>query len=121
MDEEVQSAEVLIDSGEYRVHLRVGCHVAREHQRRLAETSRQLLNVFFETALIGEHETRAARGGRLRNRPCDRTLVGHADNEADFTREVHGEVMCASSATRRAGSAASLTSRIAVLDATWSS
>ena len=69
MHEEVETAELLIDPPEDRVDVRVRRHVARQHQRRLFESLRELPHVLFEASLIRQRESRAAPGRCLSDGP----------------------------------------------------
>ena len=88
MDNEVQAAELLVDAAEHRRDVLVGTDVARQHQRRLREALREVVDVLFEAALIGEREPGAAIGRRLRNGPRKRPFVGDANNESQFSSEI---------------------------------
>ena len=46
------------------------------------------MDVLLEPPLIRQHEACATRCGCLRDRPRDRALVGHADNEAGLPGEI---------------------------------
>ena len=67
--DEVEPAEFLIDLGEHRLDVGVRRDVARQDERGRVEPLRQLVDVFFESSLVGEREARAAPGGGLRDGP----------------------------------------------------
>ena len=54
------AAALVAGAGEPRLDIGVGADVARQHQWCGLEALRQLADVFFEPALIGEREARAA-------------------------------------------------------------
>src|SRR5262245_13749502 len=91
MHDEIKPAEVLLDSGKNGRDVLVGRDVARQHERRLRESLRQLVDVFFEAALICEGKARSAARSRLCNCPRQRSLVGDANDEAELTCEVGHE------------------------------
>ena len=88
MDDEVEAAEFLVDAAEHRGDVLVGADVARQHERRLCEPLREVVDVLFEAALIGEREPSAAIGRRLRDGPRERPFVGDANNESQFSSEI---------------------------------
>ena len=93
VDHEIEPAELGVDALEHRLDVVVGADVARQDERRLGKSCRQLPDVFFEPALIGQRQARAARRHGLRDRPGNRTFVGDADDEAALAREIgHVEV-----------------------------
>ena len=56
VNDEVQAAELLIDSGKHRLDVGIRCDIARKDERCVRESLRQFLNVLFESALVGESE-----------------------------------------------------------------
>ena len=68
---------------EERVDLLVGGDVARHDQRLAPERRGELADVLFEAlTLEGEREVGARFGRPSGDRPRERTLVGHTENEA---------------------------------------
>ena len=86
--DEIERAELLLDLREDRIDVSVRGHVARQDERGLLESLREIIDVFFEAALIGQGEACAASGRGLRDRPRDRPLVGHTNNESELTRKI---------------------------------
>ena len=73
---------------ECRIDGIVARHIARKDER-VVECRGELADIFLETlARIGEREARARSGSRLRNRPRDGALVGDANNQTMFSRQV---------------------------------
>src|SRR5205814_2596144 len=68
--------------------LLIARHVARCNEWVL-QRRRELADVFLEAlARIRQREARARRGGGLRDRPRDRSLVGDADDQSLFSRKI---------------------------------
>ena len=79
--QEVEPAELLADAGEDGGDLAVVGDVTRQDQR-VVEPGAELADVLLEPlTLIGHRQPGAGPRGRFRNRPRDRPLVGHADDE----------------------------------------
>ena len=86
MQHEVQcAAKLFTHLIEHAVDMVVLRHVALGDQRVVTEGLSQLRHVIFEPlALIGECQLRAFFLPRFRNRPRDRSLVGHTKHHAFF-------------------------------------
>ena len=68
-----------------------GLETSLPDERGLLQFARQVLDMLLEAALIGQRETRPSAGHGLRDRPCERTFVGHAHNEAVHSGEIRHE------------------------------
>ncbi len=88
VDEKVEAAELAIDCRCQVSDLLIARNVARQDER-ILERRREIAHVLFEPlARIGQRKARAGCLRRLRNGPRNGSLVGHADDEAEFSREV---------------------------------
>src|SRR5205085_11289823 len=91
VDDEVETAHRLANLREQRVELIVRGDVARQDQRFAAERAGELADVFFEAlTLEGEREIGTGFGRPLRDRPGERSLVGHTEDEALLAGKGHG-------------------------------
>ena len=86
--QEIEPAEFLIEAFVHRLDVIVGRDIAGQRKGRRRQVVRQLLDVVFEAPLIREREPGAARRRGLRDRPRDRVLVGHTDDQAALAREI---------------------------------
>src|SRR5688572_18562073 len=88
MHEKIEPAMLLLNGREQRVHLLVVRHIARQHGH-VGKRGSQLAHVLFEPlAGIREDKRGAFSRCRLCDRPRNRPLVGHADDEANFGCEL---------------------------------
>jgi hypothetical protein len=82
--DEVEPAPVLADALEHRLHLAGRAHVERHHDRRLELTGERLDEFLGLVVEIGHRQLRPERPKRLGAAPCDRMLIGDADDEASL-------------------------------------
>src|SRR5260221_8907854 len=88
VDERVKTAELLVDLLEDRVDLGVAGDVARQDERGVLERARQLLDALLQTvALVGEGEAHPLARESLRDRPRNRALVSHTENDSGLSFE----------------------------------
>ncbi len=88
MHDKVEAAELLIDPCEDRIDVRVRRDIAGQHKWRLVKPLRQIVDMIFETPLIRDRKAGSTAGCFLRDRPRNRPLVGHADDQAMLTGEI---------------------------------
>src|SRR3954452_23788417 len=83
MDKQVEAAvECLTLLVEDARHVLVRAHVTLGDER-ARDGARELTDAFLDPlALVGERELRAAFGEASRDRPGDRALVGHTENQS---------------------------------------
>ena len=86
MQHQIQFAtELFTHLVEHPIDMIILSHVAFGNQRVLAKGLGQLRHVILQPlALIGERQLRAFFLPRLRNRPRDRSLIGHAKHHTFF-------------------------------------
>ena len=89
VDEEIElTAEGLPDLREHALEPFVGADVALRHER-ARDRLRQLADTLLDPlALVGEGEARTSASELLRDGPCDRAAIGHAEDEPSLSREI---------------------------------
>jgi hypothetical protein len=86
MEQQMELAEFLAGLRKHRGDFLVLGHIARQDQGVGTESGGQFLDIAFESfALIGESERGAGLAPGLRDGPGDGPLVGHAENQPDFS------------------------------------
>ena len=84
VDEDIESAEFLVERSAELGDLIVVRHIARQDEG-IVERRRKLANVLLEAgARIREREARPGLRERLRDRPRNRSLVGNAHDKCEL-------------------------------------